>query len=168
MRNGLSLSAPDSDRAWGTAEPQQVGHWCQRGPYRLTARLGREAEEVFLGGLAGNRPVLPHVLRATRDTPDFTESGLCPYRGARSGSVGDSGVSKGLMSTTNITAARERPSCSRAKAAKSRGVKFGRKPRLTRQQIEYAGKLRNQGDSPNAIADLLRVSRATVYRTLAG
>jgi DNA invertase Pin-like site-specific DNA recombinase len=39
------------------------------------------------------------------------------------------------------------------KAARTRGVKFGRKPKLTRQP-------RKQGDSPNAIADLLRVSRA--------
>jgi DNA invertase Pin-like site-specific DNA recombinase len=52
------------------------------------------------------------------------------------------------------------------KAAKRRGVKFGHKPRPTRQQIEHARKLRQQGDSPRAIADLLRVSRATLYRAL--
>jgi DNA invertase Pin-like site-specific DNA recombinase len=51
-------------------------------------------------------------------------------------------------------------------AAKIRGVKFGRKPKLTPQQIEHARNLRKQGDSANAIAPLLRVSRATLYRAL--
>jgi DNA invertase Pin-like site-specific DNA recombinase len=54
-----------------------------------------------------------------------------------------------------------------AKAAKARGVKFGRKPKLTRQQIDHARKLRTEGERPDAIAGILRVSRATVYRALA-
>lgn len=51
-------------------------------------------------------------------------------------------------------------------AAKLRGVKFGRKPKLTAQQITHARKLIKQGEPPQAVASLLRVSRATVYRTL--
>ena len=54
-----------------------------------------------------------------------------------------------------------------ATAAKARGVKFGRKPKLTGQQIDHARKLRTQGERPDAIAGILRVSRATVYRALA-
>jgi len=54
------------------------------------------------------------------------------------------------------------------KAARARGVKFGRKPKLTPQQTAHARKLIKQGEAPQAVASLLRVSRATVYRALAG
>jgi DNA invertase Pin-like site-specific DNA recombinase len=49
------------------------------------------------------------------------------------------------------------------KAAKARGVKFGRRRALTPQQIEHAKELRPKR-SPDEIAVLLGVSRATVYR----
>jgi len=52
------------------------------------------------------------------------------------------------------------------KAAQSRGVKFGRKPKLTAQQISHARTLINQGEAPKSVAAILRVSRATVYRAL--
>jgi DNA invertase Pin-like site-specific DNA recombinase len=52
-------------------------------------------------------------------------------------------------------------------AARARGVRPGPKPKLSRQQIDHARKLHKQGDSPDAIADILLVSRATVYRALA-
>ncbi len=52
-------------------------------------------------------------------------------------------------------------------AAKRRGVKFGRKLKLTPQQIGRARKLIKQGEAPQAVASLLRVSRATIYRALA-
>jgi DNA invertase Pin-like site-specific DNA recombinase len=51
-------------------------------------------------------------------------------------------------------------------AAKRRGVKFGRKPKLTPQQTAHARKLIKQGEAPQSVASLLRVSRATVYRAL--
>jgi len=54
-----------------------------------------------------------------------------------------------------------------AKAAKARGVKFGRKPKLTRQQIEHARKLIDQGEAVADVADSLKVGRATLYRALA-
>jgi DNA invertase Pin-like site-specific DNA recombinase len=54
------------------------------------------------------------------------------------------------------------------KAAKRRGVKFGRKRKLTPQQIEHARKLIAQGEGPQSVAAILRVSRATVYRALGG
>ena len=53
-------------------------------------------------------------------------------------------------------------------AAKGRDVKFGRKRKLTAQQISHVRKLIKQGEAPQAVASLLRVSRATVYRALAG
>jgi DNA invertase Pin-like site-specific DNA recombinase len=52
------------------------------------------------------------------------------------------------------------------KAARRRGVKFGRKPKLTHQQIDHAKRLAEEGRSPTEIAGLLRVSRSTAYRIL--
>jgi Enterobacteriaceae phage serine recombinase len=51
-------------------------------------------------------------------------------------------------------------------AARKRGIRPGPKKKLTRQQIDHARKLRKQGEGPNTIADILSVSRATVYRAL--
>ena len=52
------------------------------------------------------------------------------------------------------------------KAAQARGVKFGRKPKLTAPQIAHARKLIEQGDPVPDVAKLLSVDRATVYRAL--
>src|SRR6266705_6859328 len=48
------------------------------------------------------------------------------------------------------------------KAAKARGVKFGRKPALTPKQLKHARELRAQGMRVEDIADLLPVSRSTL------
>jgi len=47
-------------------------------------------------------------------------------------------------------------------------VKFRRKPKLAPQQTGHTRKLIKQGEAPQAVASLLRVSRATVDRALAG
>ena len=52
------------------------------------------------------------------------------------------------------------------KAAQQRGVKFGRKPKLSTQQITHAQKLIDQGEPVPVVARPLRVDRATVYRAL--
>ena len=52
-------------------------------------------------------------------------------------------------------------------AARARGIKPGRKPRLSPQQIGHAQELREKGKRPDDITDILNVSRATVYRALA-
>ena len=53
------------------------------------------------------------------------------------------------------------------KAAKHRGVKFGRKRKLTPQQLEHARELIDKGDhGRQGIADLFKVSRTTLYRAL--
>ena len=54
------------------------------------------------------------------------------------------------------------------KAAKARGVKFGRKRKLTQQQVAHARKLIDDDESPKAVAAGYSVSRATRYRALAG
>jgi DNA invertase Pin-like site-specific DNA recombinase len=53
------------------------------------------------------------------------------------------------------------------KAAKGRGVKFGRKPKLTAQQQQHARQLLDQGQTVQEVAALLNVHRTTIYRTLA-
>jgi Enterobacteriaceae phage serine recombinase len=52
------------------------------------------------------------------------------------------------------------------KAAKSRGVKFGRKPKLTTQQKHHARQLLDQGQTVQDVAALLNVHRTTLYRAL--
>jgi DNA invertase Pin-like site-specific DNA recombinase len=53
------------------------------------------------------------------------------------------------------------------KAAKGRGVKFGRKPKLTPQQKAHARKLIEAGERREDVAALLNVDRTTLYRALA-
>jgi DNA invertase Pin-like site-specific DNA recombinase len=53
------------------------------------------------------------------------------------------------------------------KAAKGRGVKFGRKPKLTQQQIEPAREQIDNGKRREDVAALLNVNRTTLYRALA-
>ena len=53
------------------------------------------------------------------------------------------------------------------KDAQRRGVKFGRKPKLTSQQIAHARKLIDNGDRREDVAALLNVNRTTLYRALA-
>jgi DNA invertase Pin-like site-specific DNA recombinase len=52
-------------------------------------------------------------------------------------------------------------------AARARGVKFGRKPKLTRQQLNQAKRLLNQGERPEDVAESFHVGRSTLYRALA-
>jgi len=56
--------------------------------------------------------------------------------------------------------------CAGMKAAKRRGVKFGRKPSLTPEQIEHARELIEKGEARQYVADLLNVSRTTLFRAL--
>lgn len=53
-------------------------------------------------------------------------------------------------------------------AAVARGVKMGRKAKLTAQQVEHARKLLEQGEHHNNVAKSLGVSRRTLYRALQG
>jgi DNA invertase Pin-like site-specific DNA recombinase len=52
-------------------------------------------------------------------------------------------------------------------AAKARGVKFGRKSKLTRQQVQQAVKLIAQGERAADVAASFHVGRTTLYRPLA-
>lgn len=52
------------------------------------------------------------------------------------------------------------------KAAQARGVKFGRKRKLTPQQVSHARKLVEGGEAVPDVARLFSVDRATMYREL--
>jgi DNA invertase Pin-like site-specific DNA recombinase len=54
------------------------------------------------------------------------------------------------------------------KVAQHRGVKFGRKVKLSAEQIDHARKLIDKGEARQYVADLLNVGRSTLYRALAG
>jgi DNA invertase Pin-like site-specific DNA recombinase len=54
------------------------------------------------------------------------------------------------------------------KAAKRRGVKLGRRPSLSEEQRVHARKLIAEGESPQVVARLLKVSRSTLYNSLKG
>ena len=51
-------------------------------------------------------------------------------------------------------------------AAKARGVRFGRPPKLTADQIALAQRLVSEGTSIPGAAKILNVHRATLYRAL--
>jgi DNA invertase Pin-like site-specific DNA recombinase len=53
------------------------------------------------------------------------------------------------------------------KVAKSRGVKFGRKPKLTPHQMTHARQQIDQGKTVQEVAALFNVHRTTLYRVLA-
>jgi len=71
----------------------------------------------------------------------------------------------GILAELERSLLQERTKAGRA-AAKARGVKMGRKPLLSRQQVAHARNLREQGESPDDIARSLKVSRRTRYRAL--
>ena len=52
------------------------------------------------------------------------------------------------------------------RAAHRRGVKFGRKPKLTPAQIAHAQEQLDRGKAPQDVAALLNVSRTTLWRAL--
>ena len=71
----------------------------------------------------------------------------------------------GILAELERSLIQERTKAGRAAVA--RGVKMGRKPKLSPQQVAHARKLLEQGESPHTVARSLSVSRRTLYRALA-
>ena len=71
----------------------------------------------------------------------------------------------GILAELERSLIQERTKAGRA-AAQARGVKMGRKPLLSAQQVAHARKLLEQGERPNTVARSLNVSRRTLYRAL--
>lgn len=72
----------------------------------------------------------------------------------------------GILAELERSLIQERTKAGRA-AAQARGVKMGRKPLLSAQQVNHARKLLEQGERSPKVAQLLKVSRRTLYRALA-
>ena len=66
----------------------------------------------------------------------------------------------GVLAELERSLIQERTKAGR-EAAKGRGVKQGRKPKLSPQQIDHAEKLIQDGESPKQVAQLLGVARST-------
>jgi DNA invertase Pin-like site-specific DNA recombinase len=71
----------------------------------------------------------------------------------------------GILAELERSLIQERTKAGRA-AAVARGVKMGRKSKLTPQQAAHAKKLIEQGEHHNTVAQSLNVSRRTLYRVL--
>jgi len=73
----------------------------------------------------------------------------------------------GILAELERSLIGERTKAGRA-AAMARGVKMGRKAKLTAQQVAHARKLLDQGEHHDTVAKSLGVSRQTLYRALQG
>ena len=71
----------------------------------------------------------------------------------------------GVLAELERSLIKERTKAGRT-AAMQRGVKMGRKPRLSPQQVQHARELIEQGKHPKEVKKLLGVSLATLYRAL--
>jgi DNA invertase Pin-like site-specific DNA recombinase len=71
----------------------------------------------------------------------------------------------GILAELERSLIQERTKAGRA-AAVARGVKMGRKVKLTPQQVEHAKTLLEQGEHHDTVAKSLGVSRRTLYRAL--
>ena len=71
----------------------------------------------------------------------------------------------GILAELERSLIQERTKAGRA-AAQARGVKMGRKPKLSPQQVAHACKLLDQGERPAHVAHLLKVSQRTLERAL--
>jgi DNA invertase Pin-like site-specific DNA recombinase len=71
----------------------------------------------------------------------------------------------GILAELEKSLIQERTKAGRA-AAVARGVKMGRKTKLTPQQISHAAQLIGQGEHHDNVAKSLGVSRRTLYRGL--
>lgn len=71
----------------------------------------------------------------------------------------------GILAELERSLIQERTKAGRA-VAMARGVKMGRKPRLSAQQKAHARKLIEQGERVDTVAKSLTVSRRTLYRAL--
>jgi DNA invertase Pin-like site-specific DNA recombinase len=71
----------------------------------------------------------------------------------------------GVLAELERSLIKERTKAGRA-AAMSRGVKMGRKPKLSPEQIKHARKLIDGGEHPRHVAASMGCSLATLYRAL--
>ena len=73
----------------------------------------------------------------------------------------------GILAELERSLIQERTTAGRS-AVVARGVKMGRKPKLSPQQVAHARKLIGQREHHDTVAQSLNVSRRTLYRALQG
>ena len=73
----------------------------------------------------------------------------------------------GVLAELERSLTSERTRAGAAAAAKARGVKFGRKRKLTPQKINQAAKLIAAGERAEDVAASFSAGRTTLYRALA-
>ena len=73
----------------------------------------------------------------------------------------------GILAELERSLIQERTKAGRA-AAVARGVRMGRKPNLSPQQVAHVRKLIEQGERHDTVAQSLNVSRRTLYRAFRG
>jgi DNA invertase Pin-like site-specific DNA recombinase len=71
----------------------------------------------------------------------------------------------GILAELERSLIQERTKAGRATTI-ARGVKMGRKSKLTPQQVEHVKKLIEQGEHHDTVAQSLKVSRRTLYRAM--
>ena len=127
-----------------------------------------------MSGATTKRPALLRCLKALRDLiamlDDLKERGV-KFRSLTEQIDTETPTGRAMWQMIGVLAELERSLISErtragVKAAQRRGVKFGRKPKLTAKQTVHARKLIGQNERPADVAALLNVSRATLYRAM--
>jgi DNA invertase Pin-like site-specific DNA recombinase len=117
-------------------------------------RLGRSLHDL-IGLLDGLKARDVAFLSVTESVDTTTPTGRAMWQMA------------GILAELERSLIGERTKAGRA-AAMARGVKMGRKAKLTAQQVAHARKLLDQGEHHDTVAKSLGVSRRTLYRALQG
>ncbi|WP_010661768.1 recombinase family protein [Brucella anthropi] len=143
------------------------------------AKRDRPQLALLLGNLRTSDVVtitrLDRLARSTRDLLDIAERLDAAEAGLRSWAEpwADTTSPAGRMVLTIFggiaeferSLIHERTSSGRA-AAKANGVRFGRPPALSAEQIGLARQLIEDGQKPRAVAQVLKVHPATLYRAM--
>lgn len=173
------VSTDDQDLSIQRAALKEAG--CRRtfeekvsGAKRDRAELGRMLEQIREEDVVVVTR-LDRLARSTKDLLDIAERLNDAGAGLRSLAEpwADTTSPAGRMVLTVFAGIAEferavihqRTSTGRA-AAKARGVKFGRKPKLTPEQIALGERLVGDGTSVRDAAKLLKCHHATLYRAL--
>jgi DNA invertase Pin-like site-specific DNA recombinase len=173
------VSTEDQDLRLQRATLQEVG--CQRlyaekvsGATRARPQLERMLDQLRAGDVVVVSR-LDRLARSTRDLLEIAERLKESDAGLRSLAEpwADTTSPAGRMVLTVFAGIAEferamileRTRCGRV-AARARGVRFGRPPKLSSEQIALARRLLDEGHPVCAVAKILKVHRTTLYRAL--
>jgi DNA invertase Pin-like site-specific DNA recombinase len=173
------VSTEDQDLTLQRAALKEAG--CQRiyeekisGAKRARPELNRLLDHLRVGDVVVVSR-LDRLARSTRDLLEIAEQLKAAEAGLRSlhEPWADTTSAAGRMVLTVFAGIaefereliHERTRTGRV-AAQARGVRFGRPPKLTSDQIKLAQRLIDEGRSVPEVSKILKVHRATIYRAL--